>query len=163
MRFVAYSSEIADRPEISVDGLVDNTLNITHWPGNNTPAELKADITTEIAFKLVKSPRFEELTSGIDIITNNHFDADGVIPARVIQHPEEALAEVKEDAGVHFASIESARRFPSLEQANLTRMDRVLFRPDRLEGSHGRSSRWRVLASWTDNLGSYYGGPGSRS
>ncbi|HEX8687758.1 MAG TPA: DUF6687 family protein, partial [Pyrinomonadaceae bacterium] len=44
-----------------------------------TPPELRADTSTEIALNFVASPRREELTEGVEVVTNNHFDTDGVL------------------------------------------------------------------------------------
>ena len=45
----------------------------------STPAEVKADTSTEIALNLVASPNRAALTQGIELVTNNHFDTDGVL------------------------------------------------------------------------------------
>jgi len=79
MRFEFYHSGLDDVPKLSVDGTVDNAVHFSHWEGNQTPAELKADTSTEIALNLVASPRQKEYTRGIELVTNNHFDTDGVL------------------------------------------------------------------------------------
>lgn len=88
MRFVAYHDGLEQEKKISVDGFVPNALCLTHWPGNRTPAEFKADTTTEIVVRLLQSGRYEEVTRGYEIITNNHFDTDGVIPSWLLLHPD---------------------------------------------------------------------------
>lgn len=80
---------------VCVDGLFDARLQISHWRENETPYDLKADTTTEMIFKLIESPAKEKHLKGIDIVSNNHFDADGLISAYVLVHPELAL-EYKE-------------------------------------------------------------------
>ena len=79
MRFEFYHAGLDDTPKLSVDGTVPNSLHFSHWQGNETPAALKADTSTEIALNLVGSPDREELTRGIELVTNNHFDTDGVL------------------------------------------------------------------------------------
>ena len=79
MRFQFYTDEIADIPKLSVDGTVDNSIHFSHWEGNETPEEVKADTSTEIALNLVSSPNRDQLTQGIDLVTNNHFDTDGLL------------------------------------------------------------------------------------
>ncbi|HSV33187.1 MAG TPA: DUF6687 family protein, partial [Pyrinomonadaceae bacterium] len=79
MRFEYYSDAIAGVPKLSVDGTVDNAIHFSHWHGNRTPSSVKADTSTEIALNLVEAPNREELTKGIDLVTNNHFDTDGVL------------------------------------------------------------------------------------
>jgi len=79
MRFEYYSEAIADVPKLSVDGTVGNSIHFSHWEGNKTPDAVKADTSTEIALNLVTSPNKTELTQGIELVTNNHFDTDGVL------------------------------------------------------------------------------------
>ena len=79
MRFKFYTEALANVPKLSVDGTVDNSIHFSHWEGNATPEEVKADTSTEIALKLVASPNYAALTNGIEIVTNNHFDTDGVL------------------------------------------------------------------------------------
>ena len=91
MRFEYYHSGLANVPKLSVDGTVDNAVHFSHWQGNNTPAELKADTSTEIALNLVAAPNRNELTRGIELITNNHFDTDGVLSVWTVLTGERAL------------------------------------------------------------------------
>jgi hypothetical protein len=79
MRFEFYHSGLDEVPKLSVDGTVSHSIHFSHWQGNETPAEVKADTSTEIALKLVGSPNRDILTQGIDLVTNNHFDTDGVL------------------------------------------------------------------------------------
>ena len=90
MRFQFYTDEIADLPKLSVDGTVDNSIHFSHWEGNKTPAEVKADTSTEIALNLVTSPNRERLTQGIDLVTNNHFDTDGLLSVWTVMTGERA-------------------------------------------------------------------------
>jgi len=79
MRFEFYHEGLSGVPKLSVDGMVEGAVHLTHWRGNRTPEELLADTSTEIALNLVASPRRQELTQGIDLVTNNHFDTDGLL------------------------------------------------------------------------------------
>ncbi|PYS47387.1 MAG: hypothetical protein DMF68_16150 [Acidobacteria bacterium] len=79
MRFEFYNSGLENVPKLSVDGTVPNSIHFSHWEGNRTPLSVKADTSTEIALNLVASPERERLTEGIDLVTNNHFDTDGVL------------------------------------------------------------------------------------
>src|SRR5829696_7109188 len=92
MRFEFYTDALENVPKLSVDGTVDNATHFSHWQGNATPAELKADTSTEIALNLVASPNRESLTNGIDLVTNNHFDTDGVLSVWTVLTGERALA-----------------------------------------------------------------------
>src|SRR5260370_20700921 len=91
MRFEYYHDGLANVPKLSVDGSVDNAIHFSHWKGNQTPASVKADTSTEIALNLVAAPDRNELTQGIDLVTNNHFDTDGVLSVWTILTGEPAL------------------------------------------------------------------------
>src|SRR2546427_12717682 len=91
MRFEYYSDAIADVPKLSVDGTVDNAIHFSHWKGNQTRASVKADTSTEIALNLIAAPNREELTKGIDLVTTNHFDTDGVLSVWTVLTGERAL------------------------------------------------------------------------
>jgi hypothetical protein len=91
MRFEYYHDGLADVPKLSVDGTVDNAIHFSHWHGNETPASVKADTSTEIALNLVAAPKRDELTRGIDLVTNNHFDTDGVLSVWTVLTGERAL------------------------------------------------------------------------
>lgn len=91
MKFV-FEKNLKNRDNVvCVDGLFESKFQISHWKGNNTPVELKADTTTEMAFKLIESPNMNKYLNGIDVVSNNHFDTDGLISAFVLVHPEIAL------------------------------------------------------------------------
>jgi hypothetical protein len=91
MRFEFYHSGLDNVPKLSVDGTVSHSIHFSHWQGNETPAEVKADTSTEIALNLVGSPNREALTQGIDLVTNNHFDTDGVLSVWTVLTGERAL------------------------------------------------------------------------
>ncbi len=91
MRFEYYHEGLKGLPKLSVDGTVDNAVHFSHWRGNRTPLEVRADTSTEIALNLVASPRREELTEGIELVTNNHFDTDGVLSVWTVLAGERAL------------------------------------------------------------------------
>src|ERR1041384_152501 len=92
MRFEFYSDAIADAPKLSVDGTVDKAIHFSHWNGNKTPGPVKADTSTEIALNVVAAPNREELTQGIELVTNNHFDTDGVLSVWAMLTGARALA-----------------------------------------------------------------------
>ncbi|PWT92465.1 MAG: hypothetical protein C5B55_06350 [Blastocatellia bacterium] len=91
MRFEFYTEQIADLPKLSVDGTVPNSIHFSHWEGNKTPAEVKADTSTEIALNLVASPNQKSLTKNIELVTNNHFDTDGVLSCWTVLNGEHSL------------------------------------------------------------------------
>lgn len=91
MRFEFYRDALAAVPKLSVDGTVDNAIHFSHWRGNETPASVKADTSTEIALNVVGAPNRDELTQGIDLIVNNHFDTDGALSVWAMLNGERAL------------------------------------------------------------------------
>src|SRR5437016_1567491 len=91
MRFEYYGERLADVPKLSVDGTVGNAIHFSHWKGNETPKSVKADTSTEIALNLVAAADRDELTRGVDLVTNNHFDTDGVLSVWTVLTGESAL------------------------------------------------------------------------
>src|ERR1700694_1184665 len=91
MRFEFYNSGLDDIPKLSVDGTVSNSIHFSHWKGNETPSEVKDDTSTEIVLNLVASPNRNELHQGIELVTNNHFDTDGVLSVWTALAGERAL------------------------------------------------------------------------
>src|SRR5882672_1093427 len=91
MKFQYYTNSLADVPKLSIDGTVGNAIHFSHWEGNETPAQLKADTSTEIALNLVGAPNRNQLTRGIELVTNNHFDTDGVLSVWTVLRGERAL------------------------------------------------------------------------
>src|ERR1044072_6459908 len=92
MRFEFYTDALENVPKLSVDGTVDNSIHFSHWEGNSTPTEVKADTSTEIALNLVASPNRATLTQGIELVTNNHFDTDGALSCWTVLAGQRALA-----------------------------------------------------------------------
>src|SRR5712692_7918639 len=90
MKLEYYHDSIANVPKLSVDGTVDNAIHFSHWQGNETPLSVKADTSTEIALNVVAAPNRDELTRGIDLVTNNHFDTDGVLSVWTMLNVERA-------------------------------------------------------------------------
>ncbi len=91
MRFEFYHEGLRGAPLLSVDGTVDDALHLSHWEGNRTPEELRADTSTEIALNFAAWPRREEWARGVEVVTNNHFDADGVLSVWAVLNGERAL------------------------------------------------------------------------
>lgn len=91
MRFEFYNEGLADVPKLSVDGTVGNAVHLSHWQGNETPAHLRADTSTEIALNFVTAPDRVEIARGVEVATNNHFDTDGVLSVWTVLAGERAL------------------------------------------------------------------------
>src|SRR6267143_3666180 len=91
MIFTFHDERLNGVPFLCVDGVVEGGLNLSHWPGNRTPAHLKADTSTEMALKLALDPGRADWIRGISIVTNNHFDTDGLLSVYAVLRPDEAL------------------------------------------------------------------------
>ena len=95
-RFVADDEtgfKITDgKPSISCDGRIPGgaTLELTHWTDNETPDELYADTSTEMALKLAQHSEYAEAMKDAWIL-NNHYDTDGVLSVWACLEPEKAL------------------------------------------------------------------------
>ncbi len=80
---------------VSVDGAWGQPgLNLSHWPGNTTPPELRHDLSTGIAlnFARLDAARRKEMAAGCVALANNHVDTDGICALYAVAHPAEALA-----------------------------------------------------------------------
>jgi hypothetical protein len=90
MRYTPWD-ELKGRPNIIVDGYpADGTLiTLSHWRGSGSPDELADDLSTQIAFRYLDRP---DLKVDADLVSNNHFDEDGLAGIYAILHPDEALA-----------------------------------------------------------------------
>jgi hypothetical protein len=82
-------------PVLSVDGACYAPgLNLSHWAGHATPAELRHDLSTGSAllFAALAAERRAELARGCTAIVNNHFDTDGLCSLFSVRYPEQAIA-----------------------------------------------------------------------
>jgi hypothetical protein len=90
MRFVPYGS--AAEANVVVDGSPNaaTVLTLSHWPGLSAPPETWADTSAEMAL------RYLDLGAGrhgdAEIVTNNHFDQDGLAGVFALVDPAAALA-----------------------------------------------------------------------
>jgi hypothetical protein len=91
MRFEYYHEGLDAVRKLSIDGTVSNSIHFSHWEGNQTPEAVRADTSTEIALNLVASSERERLTEGLELVTNNHFDTDGVLSVWTVLKGERAL------------------------------------------------------------------------
>lgn len=89
MQYKAYH-KLKGIPNIIVDGSpTDNTvLSLSHWKGVPTPELLKADVAAEVTFNYLHHP---ELKVTAEIVSNDHFDEDGLISVFTLVYPEYAL------------------------------------------------------------------------
>jgi hypothetical protein len=90
LRFHPYH-RLGDIPNVVVDGSPTGStrLTLSHWPGSPTPVELLDDLSAQIAFRALTHP---DLFDGIEAVSNNHFDQDGLMSAFALLQPDEAIA-----------------------------------------------------------------------
>ena len=90
LHFVPYD-ELGETPNVVVDGAAapSTRLTLSHWPGSPTPESVRADLSAEIAFLALDHA---DWFAGIDVVSNNHFDQDGLASAYALVAPTDALA-----------------------------------------------------------------------
>ena len=91
LRFAPYH-ELGGRPNVIVDGssTEGTVLTLSHWPGSPTPDNLLDDLSAQIAFRALDQS--ECLVVDADLVSNNHFDQDGLMSAFALVDPHAALA-----------------------------------------------------------------------
>ncbi len=88
--FLGYSAS-AGQPNIVVDGSPNEgtVLTLTHWPGYAQPAGFHFDLSAEMAFHYLDEPIDHPPA---DIVTNNHFDQDGLVGLHALIDPDLSLS-----------------------------------------------------------------------
>jgi hypothetical protein len=114
LRFLPYD-DTAAVPNVVVDGAANagTVLTLSHWPGSPTPRELLEDLSAQIAVRVLDEPgRFAD----VDVVTNNHFDQDGLASVFALAQPDDARARREQVVDVaragdfgSFADRDSAR------------------------------------------------------
>lgn len=87
--------EVGARPNIVVDGapLRSTVLTLSHWPNNATPERYRRETSTETVFAwLERHDPARVATSVATIVTNNHYDEDGLFSMFALTAPRRALA-----------------------------------------------------------------------
>lgn len=89
LRFEPYH-ELAGVPNVIVDGgpTESTELTLSHWPGSPTPIDLLDDLSAQISLRALDHPT---LFDGIEVVSNNHFDQDGLASAFALIHPVDAI------------------------------------------------------------------------
>jgi len=67
--------------------------NLSHWPGNRTPPEFKADLSTGICLRFAQAPldRRLQFLDGASLVVNDHYDTDGFLSLLTVLQPEVAI------------------------------------------------------------------------
>ncbi len=88
MRYLAYDA-LDGVPSIIVDGSAhaETLLTLSHWPNSPTPEALRDDLSAQIAFHYLDHP---ELHVPAEVVSNNHFDQDGLMSVHALVDPDGA-------------------------------------------------------------------------
>ena len=90
MRYLPYA-DASSEPNVIVDGTANERTLITlsHWRRSGTPADLMADTSTAIVFNYLDRP---DLHVPADVVSNNHFDEDGLVGIYALLEPDAAAS-----------------------------------------------------------------------
>jgi hypothetical protein len=102
MKFVPYH-HLDGRPSVILDGspAPGTTLTVTHWPGYPPPAGVAADLSAQMAFRLLERP--DLVPDQAEAVSNNHFDQDGLVSLYALVAPDDALRRRRFVEDVAFA------------------------------------------------------------
>ncbi len=107
--------DLPDCPDwvLSVDGMAAQGPNLSHWPGNRTPTEFKADLSTGICLRFAKASQEvqRDFLGDARLAVNDHYDTDGFLSLLCVLHPEIALA--REDVLLEAAATGDYQSFQS--------------------------------------------------
>ena len=146
MRFRQYTPDLQNVDKIIVDGNQCGVgLQLSHWPGNTTPAQFKADLSLEIVLRLLDSPGAATRLSDVALVTNDHYDTDGLLAAWALLNPAEAPR--------HAAALRAAAEagdfyeFTSPEAVQFDLVVRAFESPERsplpVRTDESREQRWQ--------------------
>ena len=143
MRFVPYH-QLDTSPNIIVDGAAGTgtILTLSHWPKSGTPTNLKRDTSAEIVFAYLDSPSSHVHA---DIVSNNHFDEDGLVGIFTLVDP--VTAEKNRDLLLDAASAGDFGVFKRREAARISFTISAYANPDTprrfpRDSSRGHIPRW---------------------
>ena len=93
MRYLPYAAASSE-PNVIVDGMAnDRTLiTLSHWRRSGTPADLMADTSAAIVFNYLDRPDRPDLHVPADVVSNNHFDEDGLVGIYALLEPDAAAS-----------------------------------------------------------------------
>lgn len=88
-KFEGYAASAA-KANVVVDGSPNDgtVLTLTHWPGFPQPAGFEFDLSAQMAYHYLDHPLDHPPA---DIVTNNHFDQDGLVCLHALIDPDRAL------------------------------------------------------------------------
>lgn len=91
LRYEPYEESV-DAANVVVDGSPNagTVLTISHWPGIPAPPRCEGDTSAQMAFRYLD--RGADLHGRATVVTNNHFDQDGLAGVYTLVNPHDALS-----------------------------------------------------------------------
>jgi hypothetical protein len=91
LRYEPYEQTV-EQPNVVVDGSPNagTVVTLTHWPGYPCPPDTQADLSAQMAFRYLDLGA--DLHGAAEVVTNNHFDQDGLVAVFTLSRPDDALA-----------------------------------------------------------------------
>lgn len=116
MQYCSYKQS-AQVPNIIVDGSANagTELVLSHWQNNTTPQDLRADLSAQIVFNYLGKP---EIKSAATVVSNDHFDADGLVGIYSLINPDDA--EDLKDLLIDIAGAGDFNVYKSREAARIS-------------------------------------------
>jgi hypothetical protein len=102
LRYAGYEPS-ADEPNVVVDGSPNagTVLVLSHWPGMPTPAGVDADTSCQMVLRYLD--RGADLHGDARVVTNNHFDQDGLAGVHALTDPEDGARRRAQLEGLAWA------------------------------------------------------------
>jgi hypothetical protein len=119
LRYVPYD-EMRGAPNIVVDGSATEgtVLCLSHWPNMPAPPGLERDLSAEMALAYLDRA---DLHGVADIVSNNHFDQDGLMSVYALVAPDAARARA-----AFVADVAAAGDFATYRDRDAARVSMVI-------------------------------------
>jgi len=106
------------RPNVIVDGspTEGTRLCLSHWPRIPVPAGYEADLSAQMAFRYLEHL---DLHGDATVVSNNHFDQDGLVSLFALVSPEAALANRERLTDLAAAGDFATYRFREAARASM--------------------------------------------
>ncbi len=112
------NTETENIANIVVDGAPNRAtvLTLTHWPGIDQPPGLGCDLSAQMAFAYLDQPPDHQPAS---VVTNNHFDQDGLVGLHALIDPEGSQANREKLIDVAACGDFATYRFRAAARASM--------------------------------------------
>jgi hypothetical protein len=119
LRYVGYPA-LDGVPNVIVDGAAtDGTvLTLSHWPQSPIPPGLQADLSAQMAFAYLYRG---DLHTPAEVVSNNHFDQDGLVSVFALTDPTSAL-----DRRALLTDVAAAGDFATYRQRDAARVSMTI-------------------------------------